>query len=54
MEKERIDLFGEEPRRLTDGGRSAMGGRRWFFSTIALGVAMFAVFRFAVLRGIGS
>lgn len=47
MEKERIDLFGEEPRRLTDGGRSAISRvsrtGAAFFSTIALGVAMFAV-----------
>ena len=47
MEKERIDLFGEEPKKLTDGRRSAISrvsrSSAAFFSTIALGVAMFAV-----------
>ncbi|NLW74680.1 MAG: hypothetical protein GX057_07330 [Clostridiales bacterium] len=47
MEKERIDLFGDY-KRLTDGGRGSVVGKvsrtgAAFFSTIALGVAMFAV-----------
>lgn len=49
MEKERIDLFGGEQKRLSDG-RARRGtaqkirrGSAAFFSTVALGVALFAV-----------
>ncbi len=48
MEKERIELFSEERKRLTDGKNNSAASRvrrggGAFFSTIALGVALFAV-----------